>query len=548
MFTPIDHVRTDASQLPSCERSFTSLYEKACHDFEIICHSEKDRQWRLNTLLLEEENEELRATLEEDDERIEQLENSMTDLRNDLEVALTSSEDLERDLRTRTREIENMKVLLASIILRYPILTHKKTELSSLNGVTTDSNKVLTEKLALARELSSLRPELEHLRSLSSSHQSLLADKLSLQRQVNTLQVEIENERRTAQRLTSKDGRSRADVANVEASLEAAQADLAKERRERQKSDRDHQKSTTELENRITTLESRLDSFRTKLKSTKESLKEAQAEVQKAQAVKKNQTTEKAANPGKRKLSELHADTLIGTPGDLPVAKRGRLNPTMPGEKSTFSITPFLNRTISIPPESPGQNVSGSDGEDVDDANGAGSPSKSNKLKIPISKDGRKFTGKPNAKSCKQKKPDHHASESEMGHPKKAASRPPNRKAVAAPKLAQVDEEEAEPAPAQAPPQSKTSPAAKITKQKNDDEGPKVERKKRKLLGGGLGKTLFDEEEGDGTVADRKPANTGKGLGALGRRGLHGPEFGQKTTTGFGAISPLKKERMTAVA
>ena len=40
--------------------------------------------------------------------------------------------------------------------------------------------------------------------------------------------------------------------------------------------------------------------------------------------------------------------TTLGTPGDGPAAKRGKKAARGVGDKSTFSITPFLNKTTSV--------------------------------------------------------------------------------------------------------------------------------------------------------------------------------------------------------
>ena len=233
-----------------------------------------------------------------------------------------------------------------------------QAELTSLCGIKTDSTKLLTEKLNLARELSNLRPELDHLRSQNSTFQSLLSDKLSLQRQLSTVQVEIENERRSKQRANQKEGKSHIEDGHLEATLEAVKAELAKEKKEKCTADREAQKSLTVLENKITTYESRLDAFRGKLKSTKESLKEAQSELRKYQTASEPsktlpQATSRACNVQKRAASEIDADTMLGTPGDLGPGKNKRAKLTALGEKSTFSMTPFLSRTASLGPESP---------------------------------------------------------------------------------------------------------------------------------------------------------------------------------------------------
>lgn len=102
-----------------------------------------------------------------------------------------------------------------------------------MENVTSDSNKTLSEKLALSREISSLRPEVEHLRAQVESNQGLLTEKLSLQRQLTTLQVELENEKRTAARTLAKQGRKMEQDDDLRSELEEVRKELAQEKKDR---------------------------------------------------------------------------------------------------------------------------------------------------------------------------------------------------------------------------------------------------------------------------------------------------------------------------
>jgi hypothetical protein len=102
-----------------------------------------------------------------------------------------------------------------------------------MENVTLDSNKTLSEKLALSREISSLRPEVEHLRAQVEANHGLLTEKLSLQRQMTTLQVELENEKRTAARTLAKQGRKMEQDDDLRSELEEARKDLAQEKKDK---------------------------------------------------------------------------------------------------------------------------------------------------------------------------------------------------------------------------------------------------------------------------------------------------------------------------
>lgn len=117
-----------------------------------------------------------------------------------------------------------------------------------MENVTSDSNKTLSEKLALTREMSSLRPEVEHLRAQVESNQGLLAEKLSLQRQLTTLQVELENEKRSSARATAKQGKRVEQDEELLAEMESLRKELAKEKKDRLKADASLEKAQVDLE------------------------------------------------------------------------------------------------------------------------------------------------------------------------------------------------------------------------------------------------------------------------------------------------------------
>lgn len=422
-----------------------------------------------------------------------------------------------------------------------------------------DSTKLLTEKLALSRELAALRPELEHLKSQAASHQNVLAEKLSLQRQLSTAQVELETEKRATQRALSREEGKQERDAKLEAQIDSLQAELAKERRERQLAERESQRVTTEFGSKKTILESRLDAFRNKLRMTKDQLKETQEELQSARATARVQsaaTAESSAareivrNPRKRSLAQLDADVAFGTPGVLPAAKKNKRGSTLPGDKSTFSITPFLNRTTSVAPESPAEEQAGIGTEKENEADQEGYVNLAKAMgDSPSVEPATKHSKKAPKKVALPKKS---APTSVTKLDKTNMKGAIGRKSKVLPSLEQVQEEDNDedevlvdhrtnqPRDAPAHPRMKV-----VESSDRASEEPTFIKKKRKLLGGTLGKTLFDDDDGElNKAGDRGLFGRGKGFGAFGRP-AGSVKLGVRpgSSTGFGAFSPLKRDK-----
>jgi septal ring factor EnvC (AmiA/AmiB activator) len=490
-------------------------YERALQQSERIYEEERARALRVQLLLLEDENDALQDQLAESEAQIEKLEDGHDEVRESL---LQTEADLQRaqtDLKSRLRDID-----------------HYRAELNNLNTMSSDSTKLLTEKLSLARELAVLKPELEHLRSQAIAQQNLLAEKLSLQRELSTLQVELETEKRAVQRTKAKDAKSGEDESKLEGQIDELKKELAKEKREAQKNDRDARKQAADWEGQKTILESKLDAFRNKLRSTKEQLKETQAELEQAQAAKATRDAEFAqarpgvANPRKRPVARFDPDSTIGTPG--VAAKKPRTS-TLPGDKSTFSITPFLNRTMSLAPESPASQEKKADeaiNQQIDAIiaeNAPSSPAPPPKAKI-VKKGG-------GAASAKPKEPQ---PLKDTTIPKANTNIQKQRTTTNKTTLAKVTEE-----------------ADENEESTGNSSVPNIQqkqpvKKKQKLLG--QRKSLFDDDDDEGEQSkSRGLMGLSKGLGLRGGAGMGMISLAGKGKT-LAEFSPLKKDRRAAPA
>ena len=407
-----------------------------------------------------------------------------------------------------------------------------------------------------------LKPEVEHLRLQISSYQVVLGEKLILQRQLNTAQVELETEKQAMQRALLREGGRQAQAERLENRVENLQSELAKERREREKAERDVQRTVSDIEGKKTILESRLDAFRNKLRITKEQLKDAQAEMKIRQAgfrskldvgMTNGMAREESRNLRKRNTAAIDADAAIGTPGILPTAKRNRKVSTLPGDKSTFSITPFLNRITNVALESPLDTHSAFSQVDVDavadsgDTRGARMDEWSHQIcdtKVRI------------GPQQSVEGPDTEVGDKNNERRRATGRAIPARKMIITPGLPLLDEENNDQDVAHAnhegiPPKlirSKVlvTKANAIEMLHNEIE---VKKTRRKVLGGALGRTLFDDD-GD-IIKGGQPSlsDNVRGCEALGRIGQKAaPRLGSGASlNGFGEFSPLKKDRRAGI-
>ncbi|KAH8727971.1 hypothetical protein GQ44DRAFT_610391 [Phaeosphaeriaceae sp. PMI808] len=194
--------------------------ERSKHSVEVVVKDEEIRKLRVSQCLLQDGNSDLHEQLEDEQARSDELENALDEALAQLDEQRAAAEVAGNQMRTQARESANLKA-----------------ELKAMENVTSDSNKTLSEKLALSREISSLRPEVEHLRAQVETNQGLLTEKLSLQRQMTTLQVELENEKRTAARTLAKQGRKIEQDDDLRNELELVRTILAQEKKDRAKAE-----------------------------------------------------------------------------------------------------------------------------------------------------------------------------------------------------------------------------------------------------------------------------------------------------------------------
>lgn len=492
-----------------------------------------------------------------------------TDLRNQIEELQETLARQERESAKARKNVnsdlqEQMDTLQQSLNQEKKETEKLRKELKkSQNGAKSD----LDERMdAMQQDLVRERKECEKLRKELEKSQKTAESESG--EQLTSLQENLAAQTKECEKLRKELKKSQKGAvaeSDVNEKLEVMQQDLAREKKEAEKFRKEAEKERKTMETQHTILESKLEQFRTKLRCTKDTLKETQAELTEAKtiAVKASKSKLQAGAPvkesKKRAASRMEDDTAIGTPDGGIVrkrqtAKKGRADQTMLGEKSTFSITPFLNRTMSVAPDSPG--------------NGENSPAvaKVNRNQVqeipeaPVEEDDdveeqeeEEEAPTPKLKGKKKVVEKSDAPERPIlaeGRPNVKARKPAFKPRVPS-KLSQVTEEENEENAAldndMPPPKIFTaedfSKPAETRPSKPTVVDGAAAKKKRKL---GDGKTVFDNED-DGE-APKRPAKITLGASRLlTKGGLAGPKGGLKgglaAASGFGGFSPLKKDK-----
>jgi hypothetical protein len=250
--------------------------ERSKHAVEMVAKDEDIRKLRVRQCLLENESGDFQELLEEEQGRADDLEAALEEALAQVNEQKAAAEMAQKTMLTQSREAANLKVRAQQTPIA-PSLTNSQAELKAMENVTSDSNKILSEKLALNRELSSLRPEVEHLRAQVEFDSGLLAEKLSLQRQLNTAQVELENEKRTASRAMAKQVKKMEQDNELRAEVEELRKELAKEKKDRLKTEASLVKAEKAVEKGQSDLESQQEATeRVQTKLDKVSKKEAE--------------------------------------------------------------------------------------------------------------------------------------------------------------------------------------------------------------------------------------------------------------------------------
>ncbi|KAJ5721145.1 uncharacterized protein N7483_009079 [Penicillium malachiteum] len=387
--------------------------------------------------------------------------------------------------------------------------------------------------------IKTVRLEKEYEKALSDSTHLLDMEKDRFRRMENLLlQFESDNLRSQLDQANQQlRGSAHAtEIDKLLAQIAQLQSDLVRHTRVNQQYAQEMRQQKTEFESQRTVFETKIETLRKQLQSVKDKLQEAQHNLQQKRSTTKNHDGA-STEPQSRTIplqrpglsSDHHSGLTIATPGAIKVQEKIKRQSALPGDKSAFSITPFLNRTGGSLDSLDSPELSDLDEKEVNQAMAdSGSPlqPKISSHLVALSSsptDQPRVAWGPGPVKGKKAKPKpregNSASTEVADKPKKVI-----KKSTGKVPLKDADELQI-----QAPEQEQAKP------------------KKRKL-GAQRDHALFEDDEED-FLESRKPARK-VGLGAGRSSGLPtapilSTSAGDRNprTLGFGGFSPLKRDR-----
>ncbi|KAF4999714.1 hypothetical protein FGRMN_2279 [Fusarium graminum] len=525
-------------------------HQGSVHQMDLTGRDEEARLLKLRLLTLRDENASLKDRLVQRDALVKQLTKQGKETHAEFTETKEKLKAQDKHLKKQSNELEALR-----------------TEITSLNEFRQDSNKVLQEKLALNHKLDQLQPELDHLKTQLETHRAIVAQKQDLERQLSSIEVELENEKRSKQRMQSKSH----DNDQIREQFDETKRELEDLKKEYSRELREARGECDRLEGRVEDTRSKLKKTQTDLKDTRAELESCRTELEEARkAALKTKSSKKSVGikeqpTAKRRVQDMSMEDIsIGTPGPdeatlrRPFKKRG-IERALAGEKSTFSITPFLNRTKNLSEDmsdelseihSPtGKSAEASElaapqaedsadfgdsasMEPVEEAAESGGEVESDAVTEEVQPKAQKARGRPrqaldDAPTTKKNMP--------VQAKKRARTTKASTKLDILSEEAEAGEREAEPIEKLKKPSGSLKANPAPTALRLGIEDADARKKKRKVLGGG-NKTLFDDDDAEPAP---KPAKMQLGAG----RKLKAPLGGVRGAFGGATFSPLKKDR-----
>lgn len=391
-----------------------------------------------------------------------------------------------------------------------------------MNDTSLSYQSLRSENTHLTRDLSNLQAELDRIKTQSHLQQSSIVARSEMERQLNSLEIQLEDEKHAHERTNSKSLQQSTEINKLAAKAEELQSELVRQSRMQQQHEREERQRTTEWENQRAGLEGKIETLRKQLRLTKDKLQEAQQDVQQRRS---NVRSEGSIGPEPQpkviplqrpgRSAEYQSAMTIATPGAVRVQAKHKKQSALPGDKSAFSITPFLNRT-GVQLDSPASSeISKLDDEELGRAIPSPSKSRVHQESGATHSSEDQLTTKQSLAKTTKGKAKAHEGKLTFSEIRNEIKKPTNRPDAKVPLNDADDLVDHQSDPAQAKPRKRKLGAQRDRNIFEDEEEELVEtRKQGRKLGAGAGQML------GASASDRAP----KALG-------------------FGGFSPLKRDR-----
>ncbi|KAI9045124.1 uncharacterized protein KD926_010447 [Aspergillus affinis] len=301
-----------------------------------ILGTEETRVNRVEQLLLQFENENLRLQLDQTNLKLSKALNAESDIRYRFQAACAELDHLRSASRISSSEIEGLQCKLAS-----------------LASASSDSQKVVADNIRLSKDLTAIQSEVEALRAQETCSRIPLTEKHDLERQLKSLELSMANERNIHEHTLARESQQAKEIAALNARLEEQSRRIAEEVQARNFREQEIRQQSLEWTAQRISLERRLETLNQTSHSTNDVPQVGSNDKQWAHG---NSNDTEPRNPIRRthpktqqSASRFNAELTIATPGAIHARERKKKSSALPGDKSSFSITPFLNRTGGLP-------------------------------------------------------------------------------------------------------------------------------------------------------------------------------------------------------
>ncbi|PWY86828.1 hypothetical protein BO70DRAFT_333340 [Aspergillus heteromorphus CBS 117.55] len=325
-------------------------YERSLAKATQLLDMEMQRACQTEQLILQFENESLQYQLGRVKQELNQAGSNESDTRASLLGMTHDRNRLQTAVHAASREIEGLR-----------------RELAITSNTTLESRNLASENRALSNQLASMQSEVERLRS-QETLQPLLAENQSLVHQIKALEVEFDHEKQAHRATLSRVIQQTDEISALTKRAEEQRKQLLAEARQAPVAPQQTQTWETEK----IAFQEKIETLNRKLKIAKEQLQEAEKSLKTnsrlASARSSGPAEQSKPNPVQHFARRINTDLTIATPGAVRIKDRKKQSTALPGDKSAFSITPFLNRTGGQH-DSPGSSQDeGNEAGEIDDA------------------------------------------------------------------------------------------------------------------------------------------------------------------------------------